>query len=159
MFLPVSDFRRILEAGEARFPTKQAFAKALGITPSRYSRVKAGDAYSLNVVNCLRLARLSGEPAPAVLRAAGKGDVADLIEELYRPGQVLSAAQRAVLELWDRVPPERRATVEEMLGYAARVAPHHAPNERTPSRRRMRARKATEGRRGQRPKGEPAREE
>jgi len=59
-------------------------AKAIDINASRLSRALNGtDTHSFNIENCLRLAKLSGEPASEVLRAAGKGEIAELIESLY----------------------------------------------------------------------------
>jgi plasmid maintenance system antidote protein VapI len=76
---------------------KQAAAKALGITPSRFSRLfnAAPGSYSLNVQNCFRLARLIGEPPQAVLRLVGKADLADAIEEYYGRQKPRVVAQTA----------------------------------------------------------------
>lgn len=62
---------------------KQDAAKAIGITPSRYSRVYKGNQYSLNTENCLRLAQLVNEQPGTVLRLAGKLEVANLLDSLY----------------------------------------------------------------------------
>jgi hypothetical protein len=82
ILLTLNDFREILERAAKRFQSKQAFARAVGLTPSRFSRVLRGE--SMEVVNCLKVAKLAGEAPSRVLRAAGKGEIADLIEELYR---------------------------------------------------------------------------
>jgi hypothetical protein len=42
-------------------------------------------AQPFDVRGCLRLAKVTGENPGLVLRSAGKGDIADLIEQLYGP--------------------------------------------------------------------------
>ena len=97
----MSEFRDLLEAAAKAYPTKKAFAKAIGITPGRLSRVLGGE-HSLDVGNCLTLAKLTGEPPSRVLRVAGKGDIADSIEALYGPSaKIVSPKERAVLDLWN----------------------------------------------------------
>src|SRR5579885_1214122 len=89
----VSDFKTLLNRIAAGFPSHRALATALGVTPSRLSRAMTGTGgeFPFNVTNCLRLAQLSGESASEILRAAGKKDVADLIEALYgSPADTLS---------------------------------------------------------------------
>lgn len=108
MFFTVSDFGEFLEDLAKQFPTKQAFAEAIGITPSRFSRVLAGT-YTLNVLNCLRLAKAAGRSPSVVLRAAGKREIADLIEALYGPGATsVSPKEREVLDLWNGLTPRAR---------------------------------------------------
>jgi hypothetical protein len=62
--------------------SKQDAARALGITPGRFSRLLNGE-FSMEVVNCLRLAVLTRKSAATVLRAADKQEVADLLDRLY----------------------------------------------------------------------------
>ena len=113
IFLPVSDFRALLERAAAKYPSKQAFAKELGITPSRFSRVLRGD-YSMEVVNCLRLAKLSGEQPSDVLTAAGKRDVADLIEHLYGD-QTLAEPERTLLSQWAHLTGQQQSTIRSLI--------------------------------------------
>lgn len=77
------NFLELLERLERRYGSKQAVAAAIGITPSRYSRVRRGNAYGLNTENCLRLAVIGEWDVDQVLRAAGKADVADMLAILY----------------------------------------------------------------------------
>jgi hypothetical protein len=70
---------------DARFGTQDALAKAIGITPSRLGRVMKNQGGSLDVINCLRLAKVSGLPVDLILHAAGKIEIAKLIRELYGP--------------------------------------------------------------------------
>lgn len=78
--------QQILEGlvADTRFGTKDAVARAIGISPSRLGRVMQGDG-SLDVINCLRLAKVSGLPVDHILSAAGKTEIASLIRELYGP--------------------------------------------------------------------------
>lgn len=72
-------FRQLLKRLQKKhYPSVRAFADALETDASRLSR-----GLPFDVRGCLRLALLTGEPPSSVLRAAGKGDVAALIERLY----------------------------------------------------------------------------
>lgn len=98
----VEKFKDLLGRIVSRFPSQEAFAKAMGMNSSRLSRaIKKAD-FPFNVENCLRLAKVSGESASEILRAADKADVAALIESLYGKdrSRLLSTAER---ELLDRV--------------------------------------------------------
>lgn len=112
----VPNFADLLHRLADRFESKSAFAKALGISPSRLSRALAGD-FPLNVANCLRLALLTGESPAAILRAAGKDDVAELLEKLYPGGKSLpiTPAQRELLFQWEEVPPRARAALSAIF--------------------------------------------
>lgn len=84
-------FASLLRSCSRRYPTIRAFARALDVDPSHVSRAMARGAQPFDVRGCLRLAKLTGENPTTVLRAAGKGDIAELIETLYgRPGGALS---------------------------------------------------------------------
>ena len=93
------NFSELLRETARRFPSQQAFAEAIGLSTARLNRAMNKADYPLNVVNCLRLARIVDESASDVLRAAGKSDVADLIESLYGRPQEVSAAKREVIDL------------------------------------------------------------
>lgn len=73
--------RAVKEAGQ-----KQAAAKAIGVTPSRFSKLfhAAPGSYTLGVRNCFRLAALLREPPQVVLRAVGKKDLADALDDYAR---------------------------------------------------------------------------
>jgi len=115
----VNALGELLAAQARRLGSVSAVAKALGISPSRLSRVGRGD-YSLEVVNCLKLAQLSGEPATEVLRAAGKGDVADLLESQFGKGRPqLPASHRLLLEKWETIPPSVREHFLVLIDHAA----------------------------------------
>lgn len=98
----VKTFQELLNRIADGFPTRQALAKAIDINASRLSRALNGtDKHSFNIENCLRLAQLSGEPASAVLRAADKGDIAELIESLYgQERKVTDPVVRDLLATW-----------------------------------------------------------
>lgn len=67
---------------DTKYGTQDALAKAIGISPSRISRVlKKPD--SLSVENCLKLAKETGLAPAEILRAAGKVEIHSLIKELY----------------------------------------------------------------------------
>lgn len=90
MLLPVASgqdwasFQRLLDDAEERLGgSKQATARAIGITPSRYSKVYKGGQYGLNIENTLKLAILTGQPAVRVLRIAGHTTFADLLDATF----------------------------------------------------------------------------
>lgn len=98
------DFDELLGRAAKAFPTQEAFAAALGISVGRLNRALNKRDYPLNVLNCLKLASITGEAASDILRAAGKSEIADLIEQLYgvRRG-ALTGEQRVLVELWERI--------------------------------------------------------
>lgn len=78
------EFQRILRKAEQAYDFKKKdTAKAIGITASRYTKLFGGKDYSLSVENCLRLAKIARVPPQSVLRAAGKADMANLLDQLY----------------------------------------------------------------------------
>jgi len=107
--ITVDDFKGLLNRIAGTFKTQKELADALDIDPSRLSRaINAGD-FPFNVENCLRLAKLSGEPPSAVLRAAGKADIAELIESLYGPEKtVTDPVVVSLIENWDQLTSEKR---------------------------------------------------
>jgi transcriptional regulator with XRE-family HTH domain len=62
---------------------QEELAKLLGIGAPHLSRVSAGSGPTLGEKALLRLADLENLDAGAVLRAAGKGDFAELLDRLY----------------------------------------------------------------------------
>jgi transcriptional regulator with XRE-family HTH domain len=131
----VSEFRDLLEAAAKGYPTKREFARAIGITPGRLSRVLGGE-HSLDVPNCLTLARLMGEAPSRVLRAAGKGEIADAIEELYGPSAPsVSPKEREILNLWNALTPRAREglrlTMQELPRSQAKPEQGHVRRRRS----------------------------
>jgi hypothetical protein len=114
----VDAFKELLSRVARRFESKKALADALQMDSSRLSRaINTGD-FPFNVENCLRLAQVSGEPASAVLRAAGKGDIAELIESLYGPEKAVS--EPLVLRLlrhWPTFTGDEKAVVRTTVGF------------------------------------------
>lgn len=107
---------------ETKYGTQDALARAIGISPSRISRVLK-NTYSLSVENCLKLAKETGLPPAEILRAAGKPDIHNLIKDLYGDdapsrrrdeGLELSDESRHALknfmEIWAKDPARRKRT-------------------------------------------------
>lgn len=65
--------------------SQQEYADAIGITRPHLSHLLSGQPQyaTASVEVCLQIAKVSKTSASRVLRAAGKGDVADLLERLY----------------------------------------------------------------------------
>lgn len=106
------NFAAYLRGIAERFPSRKALAQALGITPSRMSRAMSQDRadFPLNVENCLKLAKIADRPAREVLVAAGKEDVADLLDFLYpRAGKrAITGDQRDLLDEWELLNEDER---------------------------------------------------
>jgi hypothetical protein len=76
-------FRGFLDEAESLYGLKKTVAERIGIDAAHYTKVYKGEAYALNIENCLQLARLIARRPSDVLRAAGKGDLADLLDATY----------------------------------------------------------------------------
>lgn len=108
---------------------KSSFARAIQISPSRLSHALAGtDHFTVGIELCLRIARATGMSPSRVLRAAGKGEVADLIEELYgkavpRPTFTQQGHRRLEQErhwdLWQSIDPRAQRALTVLLEQAA----------------------------------------
>ncbi len=124
-------FRQLLKRLQKkhRYPSVRAFAQALGIADA--SRLSRGSPF--DVKGCLRLALVTGEPPSVVLRAAGKADIAAMIEQLYgtSPPQ-LTAEQQQLLQALDAITdPATRAALIQMARAAVLAAP--APGSANPA--------------------------
>lgn len=107
----MNDFTRYLQQVADGFPSRRALAEALGISAPRLSHALSGNGgYTLNVENCLRLAMVANRPAAEVLRAAGKKEIADLLDHLYpRAGRpAVTGAERQLLDHWAALTDEER---------------------------------------------------
>jgi hypothetical protein len=71
------EFQELLAEVAKTYSSQKEFAEALGIDPSRLSKAINVGEFAFNPENCLRLAKLSGKPPSAILRAAGKADIAE----------------------------------------------------------------------------------
>jgi hypothetical protein len=105
-------FTELIERLVKRYGNAQRLAAALGMTLSAFQRGRAQGTY--NTENCLRLAAETGEPPSEVLRAAGKGKIADLIESLYGQSTV-SPAGRQLLDRWATLTPKSRDTLTALM--------------------------------------------
>lgn len=128
--LEAENFKALLNRIAKQFPSRAALAKALEITPSRLSRALNTGDFPLNVVNCLRLAKLSGESPADILRAAGKTDVAELIEGLYGKDRtrLLSTAERELIDDYEALTPRAREALRTLLND---LAPKKTKQRRT----------------------------
>lgn len=75
--------------------TQRDFAKAIRLSGSNLSHLVSGDPhYTLGVGPCLRIALVTHTSPVPLLQAAGKGDVAELLADLYGPVTPAKAARR-----------------------------------------------------------------
>jgi len=128
--------------------SKANLAKAIGITPSAFSRL-ANTPPSVEV--CLRLAHVTGENPSKILRAAGRGDIADLLETLYghaghrraRRGPRTSPKEQTLIEALRRVDAGTRRALDVVIGMVVdTVKPRPDGRPAAKPRRRIRSPKA-----------------
>ena len=95
--------RRIVARRFGGAPTE--LARRLHIAPSQLSRAMSRHRpQPFDIPGCLRLAQVSGENPSTILRAAGKGEVARLLEQLYGPPRpALAPELRALLTAWNDI--------------------------------------------------------
>src|SRR5262245_4151921 len=93
-------FRQIVEEAKTKVGGRQTLAIALNVTPARITRVCRGDDYTLNIENCLRLAAITARHPSEVLIAAGKEEIAKLIESLYGEGRNDQQSAAAVAKIF-----------------------------------------------------------
>lgn len=135
--VPDPTLQKLLGNLVVRYGTQTALAKAIGITDSRLAKVLKGDAGALSVLNCLRLAKVAGLPPSQILRAAGKSEIAALIEDMYgesaQPTISLEQFTREELieKWWPDLSPTARAALHALLNELA-------PERRPPKKRRRR---------------------
>lgn len=110
--------------------TQQGFADAIGksrASVSHWLRVEPPSAPP-GVEVCLRIAAVTRTDATAVLRAAGKGDVATLIEQLYGgPARMrtidpaVSATDRRLLLQFHALDPATQRAIHTLLDHITAV--------------------------------------
>lgn len=117
------ELRQLLRVEKDRLGTKRAMAEAIGVTEGRMGRVLKGE-NSLSERSCLRFAKSSGLSASQVLRAAGKADIADLIEELYAiTDDALSSGELEFIRAYRRLTAKRQALVRDTVATMAGEEP------------------------------------
>jgi plasmid maintenance system antidote protein VapI len=140
------DFQELLAEVRKGYSSQKEFAKALGIDPSRLSKAINLGEFPFNAENCLRLAKLSDKAPSAILRAAGKGDIAELIESLYGKQwtDLLTKEEQELLRAWQAQTPEEQQALLTLLRRRPRMAPKNT------SGGRFRRSKASDTRKGHR---------
>lgn len=97
---------------------KSAMAKAIEMTPSPLGKAIDGSSRYFGTEACLRLARVTGEPASRILQIAGKADLAALIESLYGQ-QTVAPTDRELLNDWKAIPANERDNLRRVVRDAA----------------------------------------
>lgn len=109
----------VLRRIRARHRSQADAAHEIGITSDRLGRVLAGGEYSLSVENIVSAAIADGQDPAAVLRAAGKTRMADLLDRAYlsrgRRSGADQEATEAFLTLWKRCGLEQRVALMTLL--------------------------------------------
>jgi hypothetical protein len=114
------DFRAYLDRAARSLGSQAALAKALGVDPTRISRLMrgAGEYAHLNFENCLKLAVILDEWPADVLRSAGHSDQAALLELLCGPPSLertLKSSEWQLLQMWRDLSAARQAAVLTLL--------------------------------------------
>lgn len=95
---------------------------AIGVEPSHLSRAMGPGGQPFNVEGCLKLAQITNTHPSTVLRAAGKGRIAALIEQLYGPARDLSAIEQQLLRDYAATQDTQlQSTVLTLLEYGAKA--------------------------------------
>ena len=124
--VPPTDLQTLLKRLVDRYGTQTALAKAIEITDSRLAKVLKGDSGALSVLNCLRVAKVANISPSQVLRAAGKSEIAVLIEEMYGESAQPALTADAAKEF-----PEISARGKELLrGFLDEVSTAKKPRRR-----------------------------
>lgn len=118
--MPPDAFRIYLDRAAKHLGSQVALAKALGIDPTRVSRLMrgGGDYAHLNFENCLRLAAILDEWPVEVLRAAGHTEQALLLEQLCGPPEgerSIRSSEWEMLQAWRELPRAKQAAVLTLL--------------------------------------------
>jgi hypothetical protein len=120
--------RRLYTRHQHTYPTVRAFAGALGIDETQLSRAMGPRGKPFDTRRCLKLAAMTGENPTTILRAAGKGDLAILIEQQYgEPSGTLSQDHQELLAAFDAIAPQARPAILLIMqtmakGHAYRTA-------------------------------------
>ena len=114
------DFRNYLDRAARHLGSQLALAKALGIDPTRISRLMrgGGDYAHLNFENCLRLAAILDEWPVEVLRAAGHTEQEVLLEQLCGPSgpeRFIRSSEWQLLQTWRELPRAKQAALLTLL--------------------------------------------
>lgn len=106
----------VLQGQVDKLGSKRAVATHLQMTESRFGRILSQPDQSLSVLGCLRLSELTDDPPSHILRIAGKGDVADLIEKLYAVGKSpVSGTERELVDQWRLLNTRARESLSTIL--------------------------------------------
>jgi hypothetical protein len=97
-----ADYLRDLQV--RNFRTVREFAEVLDVDPTHLSRAMGTNSRPFDINGLFKLAEVTGENPSDVLRAAGKGDLADRIESLYgKPQPVRSRRLRDIVKLVEEI--------------------------------------------------------
>lgn len=128
----------------ARTRLQEEAAARLGISSDRLGRLLTGEGYALGFPALLKLALESDEDPAAVFRAAGKAEIADLLDELYRKRGRTSVGEQALVNLFlrflERLSVEEREAVRLLLRTDEPVPHVRADDGQMMARRRGRRR-------------------
>ncbi len=108
----------------ARVGTRAALATAINVSKQHLGRVLAGKA-GLGPLALVRAAKVTERNVLDVLREGGERELADELEALV--GDKFTVSQRAFLEEWDKLPPNVRRHLREVVKAWAGAAPVSAP--------------------------------
>lgn len=104
--------------------TATALADKIGMSVSAFSRA-VNEEGTFSFENCIRLADAFGDHPSVVLRLAGKGEMADILDRLYSRGGrsvKLSQRERERVDTWKRITPEHQNSLDDIVAALAAAA-------------------------------------
>lgn len=120
----VSDLQKLLTDLAKQFGTKTALAERLGLSLERLIKVMKDPKESLGVLNCLKLAQVSGLPPSQILIMAGKKDVADLLDSVYgRTAERPTNPEALATQWWPEMTPKAKDALRTLLDELATERP------------------------------------
>jgi len=129
-----SELRQIIREEIQKQGSQRVVAKSLALTEGRLGRMLRGE-FSLSVLSCLRLSKVTGRPPAQILNAAGKGEVAKLIVELYGIEEsAMSPNELDLLRRFRRVGAKHQALVRNLLESLGQGTPARAGARKRPAR-------------------------
>ena len=118
--MSLDNFQLLLGRAARHLGSQVALARALGVDPTRISRLlkSRGDYPHLNFENCLRLAAILDLSPNEVLTAAGHTEQAALLERWcgpQRPDMSIKSSEWQLLQMWRDLPVERQTALLTLL--------------------------------------------
>lgn len=102
------ELQRYVDRLVKKFGTATALAEKIGMSVSAFSRA-VNEEGTFSFENCIRLAYAFGDHPSVILRLAGKGEMAEMLDRLYAGEKIrLSERDREFFGLWKKITASNR---------------------------------------------------